>query len=248
EQSLRPDTILVSIMHVNNEIGVIQNIAAISEITSARGILLHVDATQSVGKISIDVQKLKIDLMSFSAHKIYGPKGVGVLYVRQQPRLHLVQQIHGGDQEYGMRSGTLPTHQIVGMGEAIHIASQDILNENQRILKLREHLWQGIKNLNNIQLNGSVTNRIAGNINISFGDIDGELLLAALKDLAISSAAACTKATVEPSHVLKAIGVSNKLILNTIRISIGRFTTNTEIDFAIQHINNVVTRLRKHTN
>ena len=243
EQSLQPDTILVSIMHVNNEIGVIQDIAAIGELTRSRGILLHVDATQSVGKISIDLQKLKIDLMSFSAHKLYGPKGIGSLYIRQQPKLHLVPQIHGGKQEHGLRAGTLATHQIVGMGEALQIAQQEMAGENKYLLVLRERLWQEIKNLGNIYLNGSLTNRIAGNLNVSVGDIDGELLVAALKDLALSTASTC--ALGQQSYVLKAIGVQDKLALNTLRISIGRFTTEAEIDFAIKHIKEVVLKLRE---
>jgi Cysteine sulfinate desulfinase/cysteine desulfurase and related enzymes len=243
EQAIRPDTTLISIMHVNNEIGVIQDIAAIGEITHARGILLHVDATQSVGKIPINLQKLKIDLMSFSAHKIYGPKGIGALYIRQQPKLHLVPQIHGGEHEHGIRSGTLATHQIVGMGEALNIAHQEMVSENQRLLALREHLWRELQNLGGIYLNGSSTNRVAGNLNISFDGIDGELLVAALKDLALSASAACSKE--QTSRVLKAIGVSNKLALNTIRISIGRFTTNAEIDFVIKHIKDIVLKLRK---
>lgn len=243
EQAVRSDTILVSIMHVNNEIGVIQNIAAIGELTHAHGILFHVDATQSVGKIPIDLQQLKIDLMSFSAHKIYGPKGIGALYIRQQPKLHLVPQIHGGEQEHGLRSGTLATHQIVGMGEALHIAKQEMASENQRLLALRDRLWQGIKNLGSVYLNGSLTNRIAGNLNISFANISGELLLAALKDLALSSTAACNQ--MQGSYVLKAIGVPDKLALNTLRISIGRFTTEAEIETAIKHINKVVAKLRE---
>lgn len=248
EQALRLDTILVSIMHVNNEIGVIQDIDSIGNLTSSRGILFHVDATQSIGKIPIDLQKLKIDLMSFSAHKIYGPKGIGALYIRQHPRLHLVPQIHGGEQESGIRSGTLATHQIVGIGEALYLAKQEMINENQRLLELRNSLWEGIKNLDDIHLNGSLTERIAGNLSVSFGDIDSELLIAALKDLAISSAAACTKTISEPSHVLRSIGVTNRLTHNTIRISIGRFTTKAQIDFAIKYINEVVTLLRKQKN
>jgi len=243
ENAIRPETILVSIMHVNNEIGVIQDIAAIGELARARGILFHVDATQSVGKIPIDLRQLKIDLMSFSAHKIYGPKGIGALYRRQQPRLHLVPQIHGGEQEHGLRSGTLATHQIVGMGEALQVANQEMASENQRLLVLRERLWQGIKSLSNIHLNGSLTNRIAGNLNISFDNINGELLLAALKDLALSSTATCNKAQV--SYVLKAIGVPDKLALNTLRISFGRFTTETEIERIIKHIKEVVLELRE---
>ncbi|CAL7964241.1 cysteine desulfurase IscS [Gammaproteobacteria bacterium] len=243
EQALQSDTILVSLMHVNNEIGVIQDIAAISELTRSRGILFHVDATQSVGKIPIDLQKLKIDLMSFSAHKIYGPKGIGALYIRQQPKLHLVPQIHGGKQEHGLRSGTLASHQIVGMGEALQIAQQEMTDENQRLLALRKHLWQEIKKLGNVQFNGSLTNRIAGNLSVSVGGIDGELLVAALKDLALSTASTCTLG--QPSYVLKAIGVQDELAQNTLRISIGRFTTGAEVDFAIKHIKAVVSKLRE---
>lgn len=243
EQAVRPDTILVSIMHVNNEIGVIQDIATIGELARARGILFHVDATQSMGKIPIDLEQLKIDLMSFSAHKIYGPKGVGALYIRQQPKLHLVPQIHGGEQEHGLRSGTLATHQIVGMGEALQIAGQEMLGENQRFLALRERLWQEVKNLGNVYLNGSLTNRIAGNLNISFDNISGELLLAALKDLALSSTATCNQMQI--SYVLKAIGVPDKLAMNTLRISFGRFTTETEIELVIKHIKEMVSKLRE---
>ncbi|EKE00647.1 MAG: hypothetical protein ACD_21C00298G0001 [uncultured bacterium] len=243
EQAIRPDTILVSIMHVNNEIGVIQDLTVIGELTRSKGVLFHTDATQGVGKIPIDLQNLKIDLLSFSAHKVYGPKGIGALYLRQQPKLHLVPQIHGGEHEQGLRSGTLPTHQIVGMGEALQIAQQEMVTENQRLLALREHLWQEISCLDNTHLNGSLTNRIAGNLNISFGDIDGELLSAALKDLALSTAAACNKT--QASHVLKALAVPNELIFNTIRISLGRFTTKDEVDFAAKQIKEVVTKLRK---
>lgn len=243
EQALQPDTILVSIMHVNNEIGIIQNISDISNLTRARGILFHVDATQSVGKIPIDLQQLKVDLMSFSAHKVYGPKGIGALYIRQQPRIHLAPQIHGGEQEGGIRSGTLATHQIIGMGKALEISAQEMIDENHRLLGLRMQLWQAIKSLGNVQINGSLTNRIAGNLNISFDDIDGELLLAALKDLALSAASTCNKG--QSSYVLKAIGVPNKLILNTLRISIGRFTTTTEIEFTAKHIKEVVNKLRR---
>ena len=245
EQALRQDTILVSIMHVNNETGVIQDIEKISELTRTKGILLHVDAVQSAGKLPIDLQKLKVDLMSFSAHKVYGPKGVGALYLRSQPRLHLIPQIHGGSQENNLRAGTLPTHQIVGMGEAFRLAALEMIEENQRLLLLREKLWEGIKTLGKIYINGSTTHRIAHNLNISFDDIDSELLLAALKDLAVSSVSACIKNT-EPSYVLKAMGVPEKLAANTIRISLGRFTTENEITAAIKHINEVVLTLREH--
>jgi cysteine desulfurase len=243
EKALRPDTILVSIMHVNNEIGVIQDVEAISNITHSRGILFHVDAAQSAGKIPIDLQKLKIDMMSFSAHKVYGPKGIGALYIRQKPRLHLTPQIHGGNQEQGLRAGTLPTHQIVGMAEAMHIAHQEMADENKRLLALHEYLWKEISSLENIHLNGSPTKRIAGNLNITFSNIDGELLSAALKDLALSAAAACNKT--QTSYVLKAIGVSDKAAFSTLRISFGRFTTEKDIDFIIKHIKEVVAKLRQ---
>lgn len=246
ENVLRKDTLLVSIMQVNNEIGVIQDIAAIGELTRARGIIFHVDAAQSVGKIPIDLEKLKVDLMSFAAHKIYGPKGIGALWMRQKPKLHLEVQLHGGEQEHGLRSGTLPTHQIVGMGEAYQIANEEIKMglENKRLLQLRQRLWEGIKNLGDIYINGSLEKRIAGNLNVSFGNIDGEVLLSALTDLAVSSTAACTTTVYEPSHVLKALGVKFDLAQSTIRFSVGRFTTEQEIDHAITHINDVVTKLR----
>ncbi len=242
-EALRPETILVSIMHVNNETGVIQDIEKISELTRAKGILLHVDAAQSAGKIPVDLRKLKVDLMTFSSHKVYGPKGIGALYIRSQPKLHLTPQTHGGSQENGLRAGTLPTHQIVGMGEAFNIATQEMTEESNRLLLLREKLWRGIRGLGNIQLNGSSTKRVANNLNISIIDIDGELILAALKDIAVSSASACLK-SLEPSYVLKAMGLSEKLAANTLRISLGRFTTEKEIDKAITHINEVVTALR----
>jgi len=238
EQAIRQDTILISIMHVNNEIGVIQDIAAIGEIAAKHGTLFHVDAAQSAGKISMDLKQLKIDLMSISAHKIYGPKGIGALYIRQQPKLHLVPQIHGGEQQNSVRSGTLPTHQIAGMGEALYIAKQEMLVENERLLKLRNKLWDGIKHLKSIWLNGSLNNRIANNLNISFTDIDGEILLAALKDLALSSGSTCING--QSSYVLKALGIDHKTILNTLRISIGRFTTEEEIDFTINNICNII--------
>lgn len=242
EQAIRKDTILISIMHVNNEIGVIQDIAKISEIAAKHGALFHVDAAQSAGKIPIDLKELKIDLLSISAHKIYGPKGIGALYVRQQPKLHLVPQMHGGEQQNGMRSGTLPVHQIVGMGEALYIAKQEILIDSERLLKLRNKLWDGIKNILGIQLNGSLNNRINNNLNISFTDIDGEILLAALANLALSSGSTCING--QSSYVLKALGVDHRTISNTLRISIGRFTTEEEIDFTINNICNIVDELQ----
>lgn len=242
EQALRPDTILVSIMQVNNEIGVIQDIKNIGELTRKRGILFHVDAAQSNGKIPIDLQNLKVDLMSFSAHKIYGPKGIGALYIR--PKLHLIPQIHGGEQENHLRAGTLATHQIVGMGEALHIAASEIKTEGKRLLMLRNKLWDGIKNLGDVYLNGSMENRIHNNLSVSFDNIDGELLLAALKDIAVSTTSACSSTITQPSHVLTAIGVPNQLIPSTIRFSIGRFTTELEINATVQHLNEVITKLR----
>lgn len=242
KQAIRPDTILISIMHVNNEIGTIQDIAKIGEIATKHGVLFHVDAAQSAGKIPIDLKQLKIDLMSVSAHKIYGPKGIGALYIRQQPKLHLVPQMHGGEQQNGMRSGTLPTHQIAGMGEALCVAKQEMLTENIRLLNLRNKLWNGIKNLNNIHLNGSLSDRIANNLNISFTDIDGEILLAALANLALSSGSTCING--QSSYVLKALGIDHITISNTLRISIGRFTTEKEIDFTINKICNIVDELQ----
>lgn len=245
EDSLRDDTILVSIMHVNNEIGVIQNIAAIGDITRSRGIIFHVDAAQSIGKVAIDLQNLKVDLMSFASHKVYGPKGIGALYVSHKPRIHLEPLIHGGEQEQHLRSGTLPTHQIVGMAEAFRIANEEIQQENERIVRMREHFWQEIKTLGDVYLNGSLEKRVAHNLNISFGGVEGETLLLALKDLAVSTGAACTSATMEPSYVLQAIGVKTDLAYSSIRFSFGRFTTAEEIEYAISHIKEIVTKLRK---
>jgi cysteine desulfurase len=241
-KAVQDDTILISIMHVNNEIGVMQDIAAISAIARSRGILFHVDATQSIGKIPIDLQELKIDLMSFSAHKIYGPKGIGALYIRQNPKLHLTTQIHGGEQEQNIRSGTLPTHQIVGMGEALKIANQEMSLENSRLIALRDYLWQEIKILKNIQLNGSLDNRIANNLNISFTDININSLSTKLKKIAVSNAATCNNG--QASHVLKAIGLSDKHSANTIRISIGRFTTNKEIELTAEYIKKIIAKYK----
>ena len=243
-QAIRPDTILVSIMHVNNEIGVIQDIAKIGAITAKAGILFHVDAAQSAGKIPLNLTQLPIDLMSISAHKVYGPKGVGALYIRQQPKLHLVPQMHGGDQQHGIRSGTIPTHQIVGMGEALAIAKQEMIAENLRMLQLRNQLWHGIKHLSKIRLNGSLHHRIANNLNISFADIDGEILLSALTDLALSSGSTCING--QSSYVLQALGIDHQTILNTLRISIGRFTTEAEIDFTIKKLCDTVNVLRQN--
>lgn len=246
EASLRPDTILVSIQHVNSEIGVIQDIKNIGEITRSRGILLHVDAAQSAGKIPIDIKNLKVDLMTFSAHKIYGPKGIGALYRRTEPKLHLTPQINGGEQEQHLRAGTLATHQIVGMGEAFNIAHQKMPTAEKYLLQLREQLLAGIKNLGDIYINGSLTKRIAGNLNLSFGKIHGELLLSALKDIAASTTSACIITKPESSYVLKALGITTELASNTIRLSFGRFTTADEINRTIEHINFVVPKLRNN--
>jgi cysteine desulfurase len=245
EAALRNDTILVSIMHVNNEIGVVQDIEAIGEMTRERKILLHVDAAQSAGKIPIDLERLKVDLMAFSAHKIYGPKGIGALYVRRKPRVRLEAQMHGGGHERGMRSGTLPTHQIVGMGEAFRIAREEMATENERILVLRQRLWDGIKDMEEVYLNGDEVRRVAGNLNVSFAFVEGESLIMALKDLAVSSGSACTSASLEPSYVLRALGREDELAHSSIRFSLGRFTTQEEVDYAVAKIREQVGRLRE---
>ena len=245
EDSLRDDTILVSIMHVNNEIGVIQDIATIGEICRSRKILFHVDAAQSPGKVQINLEELKVDLMSFSAHKVYGPKGVGALYVQRKPRVRLEAQMHGGGHERGMRSGTLATHQIVGMGEAFRIAGEEMEEENRRILSLRERLWDGLKDMEEVYVNGDLEHRIPGNINISFNFVEGESLLMALKDLAISSGSACTSASLEPSYVLRALGRNDELAHSSIRFSIGRYTTEEDIDYTIDHVRTAVEKLRE---
>jgi len=245
EAALRDDTILVSIMHVNNEIGVIQDIEAIGEMTRERKILFHVDAAQSAGKVPIDLEKLNVDLMSFSAHKIYGPKGIGALYVRRKPRVRLEAQMHGGGHERGMRSGTLPTHQIVGMGEAFRLASEEMAAENERVLGLRQRLWDGIKDMEEVYLNGDEHLRVAGNLNVSFAYVEGESLIMALKDLAVSSGSACTSASLEPSYVLRAIGREDELAHSSIRFTLGRFSTTEEVDYAIAKIRTEVGRLRE---
>jgi cysteine desulfurase len=245
ETALRDDTILVSIMHVNNEIGVIQDIEAIGELTRSRKILLHVDAAQSAGKVPIDLERLKVDLMSFSAHKIYGPKGIGALYVRRKPRVRLEAQMHGGGHERGMRSGTLATHQIVGMGEAFRIAREEMAAENERVLSLRNRLWEGIQDMEEVYLNGDEKQRVAGNLNVSFAYVEGESLIMALKDLAVSSGSACTSASLEPSYVLRALGREDELAHSSLRFTLGRFTTVEEVDYAIQKIHTEVGRLRE---
>lgn len=245
EAAIRDDTILVSIMHVNNEIGVIQDIEAIGEITRPRKIIFHVDGAQSAGKVPIDLQKAKVDLMSFSAHKIYGPKGIGALFVRRKPRIRLEAQMHGGGHERGMRSGTLATHQIVGMGEAFRIAKEEIATENERIRALRDRLLDGFKDMEEVYINGDMEHRIAGNLNISFNYVEGESLLMALKDLAISSGSACTSASLEPSYVLRALGRDDELAHSSLRFTIGRFTTEEEIDYTIELIRKNVDKLRE---
>jgi cysteine desulfurase len=243
--ALRDDTILVSIMHVNNEIGVIQDIKAIGELTREHGVLLHVDAAQSAGKVPIDLQDMKVDLMSFSAHKIYGPKGIGALYVRRKPRVRLEAQMHGGGHERGMRSGTLATHQIVGMGEAFKLAKQEMAADNERIRMLRDRLLKGIGDIEEVYINGDMEQRIPHNLNISFNFVEGESLMMALKDLAVSSGSACTSASLEPSYVLRALGRNDELAHSSIRFSIGRFTTEEEIDFAIEQIKKNIGKLRE---
>lgn len=242
--ALRDDTILVTLMHVNNETGVVQDIAAFGELCREREILFHVDATQSVGKLPIDLSQLPVDLMSFSAHKLYGPKGIGALYVRRKPRVQIAAQIHGGGHERGMRSGTLPVHQIVGMGEAYRIAAEERETEMARLQALRDRLWQGISVLPHVTLNGDPHQRAPNILNISFADVEGESLIMALKDLALSSGSACTSASLEPSYVLRALGVSEELAHSSLRFSLGRFTTEEEIDYAIALVQNSVTRLR----
>ncbi len=243
--ALREDTILVSLMHVNNEIGVITDIAAIGEITRANGVLFHVDAAQSAGKIDIDVAAMKVDLISISAHKMYGPKGIGVLYVRRKPRVRLEAQMHGGGHERGMRSGTLATHQIVGMGEAARIAKAEMQDEEKRVTALRERFWKGLDGMEEIYLNGSADQRYIGNMNVSFNYVEGESLLMSLKDLAVSSGSACTSASLEPSYVLRALGLNDEMAHSSIRFSIGRFTTEQDIDEAVAEIRTAVDKLRE---
>ncbi|MEW6132973.1 MAG: IscS subfamily cysteine desulfurase [Pseudomonadota bacterium] len=243
--AIRPDTILASVMHVNNEIGVIQDIGAIGELCRSRGVIFHVDAAQSAGKVPIDLARLKVDLMSFSAHKIYGPKGIGALYVRRKPRVRIEAQMHGGGHERGMRSGTLATHQIVGMGTAYKLAAEGMAAENERIRMLRDRLWAGIGQMEEVHLNGDLQRRVPHNLNVSFNFVEGESLMMALKDIAVSSGSACTSASLEPSYVLKALGHSDELAHSSIRFSIGRFTTEEEIDYAIQLIHKHVGKLRE---
>ena len=242
--SLRPDTVLASVMFVNNETGVIQDIAALGAICRDKGVLLHVDAAQAAGKVAIDLDRLPVDLMSLSAHKIYGPKGVGALYVRRKPRVRIEAQMHGGGHERGMRSGTLPTHQIVGMGEAFWLAREHMESDNARIAALRERLWAGISELECVELNGDPVRRACGYLNASFNYVEGESLLMGIKGVAVSSGSACTSASLEPSYVLRAMGRSDELAHSSVRFSIGRFTTAEEIDATIAQVTEVVNRLR----
>ncbi|PXF32243.1 cysteine desulfurase [Pokkaliibacter plantistimulans] len=244
-EALRDDTVLVSLMHANNEIGTITDIAAIGKLTRERGILLHVDAAQSVGKIPVDVEAMNVDLMSLTAHKIYGPKGIGALYVRRKPRVRIEAQMHGGGHERGMRSGTLPTHQIVGMGEAYRIAKLDMEKDAAHASALRNRLWNGVKDMEAVYLNGDADHRVAGNLNISFAYVEGESLLMSLKDLAVSSGSACTSASLEPSYVLRALGLNDELAHSSIRFGIGRFTTEEEVDYAVELIRKAVDKLRE---
>jgi len=245
EAALRDDTVLVSVMHVNNEIGTINDITAIGELTRSRGILFHVDAAQSTGKVEIDLEKMKVDLMSFSAHKTYGPKGVGALYVRRKPRVRLEAQMHGGGHERGMRSGTLATHQLVGMGEAFRIAKEEMAQENERLRGLRDRFLCKVEALEELYINGSMTARVPHNLNLSFNYVEGESLIMALKDLAVSSGSACTSASLEPSYVLRALGRNDELAHSSIRFSFGRFTTEEEIDYAASKVCEAVNKLRE---
>jgi cysteine desulfurase len=244
EAALRPDTILVSVMWVNNEIGVIQDIPAIAALCRARGILCHVDAAQASGKVEIDMQALPVDLLSLSAHKTYGPKGIGALYVCRKPRVRIEAQIHGGGHERGMRSGTLPTHQIVGMGEAYRLAKENMGRENERIRALRERLLAGLQDIPAVRVNGSLEKRVPHNLNISFEFVEGESLLMGIKGVAVSSGSACTSASLEPSYVLRALGLSDEVAHSSIRFSVGRFTTEAEIDAAVAQVRATVERLR----
>ena len=243
--ALRPDTILVSVMFVNNEIGVIQDIPAIGEICRSRGIVFHVDAAQATGKIPVDLSALKVDLMSFSAHKTYGPKGVGALFVRRKPRVRIEAQMHGGGHERGMRSGTLPTHQIVGMGEAFRLARLEMATDNERIRMLRDKLWQGLSTIEEAHLNGDLERRVPHNLNVSFNFVEGESLIMAIKDVAVSSGSACTSASLEPSYVLRALGRSDELAHSSIRFTVGRFTTGDEIDYTIDLLKRKIEKLRE---
>lgn len=243
--ALRPDTVLASVMMVNNEIGVIQPIAELGEICREKGVIFHVDAAQATGKMPIDLTTLKVDLMSFSAHKTYGPKGVGALYVRRKPRIRLEAQMHGGGHERGLRSGTLATHQIVGMGEAFRLARLDMATENERIRMLRDRLMEGLMDIEEIYVNGDLTQRVPHNLNLSFNYVEGESLIMAIKDIAVSSGSACTSASLEPSYVLRALGRSDELAHSSIRFTLGRFTTEQDVDFTIKLLHEKIGKLRE---
>ena len=244
EKAITDETILVSIMHVNNEIGVIQDLENIGKITRNKKVLFHVDAAQSPGKVDIDVNKFNVDLLSLSAHKVYGPKGIGALFIRRKPRVRLEAQMHGGGHERGFRSGTLPTHQIVGMGEAFRIAKEEMQDDNLRIKKLRDRFWNKLKDIEEIYLNGDLDKRIPGNLNVSFNYVEGESLIMAIKDIAVSSGSACTSASLEPSYVLRALGRDDELAHSSIRITIGKYTTEEEVDYAVELLEKSVSKLR----
>ncbi|MFK7794596.1 MAG: IscS subfamily cysteine desulfurase [Gammaproteobacteria bacterium] len=244
KEAIRDDTVLISIMHVNNEIGVVQDIKAIGALARKKKIIFHVDAAQSPGKVEIDVKDMNVDLMSFSAHKIYGPKGIGALYVCRKPRVRIEAQMHGGGHERGMRSGTLPTHQIVGMGEAFRIAKEEMASENERTRMLRDRLLNGLNDMEEVYINGDLDHRVPHNLNMSFNFVEGESLIMALKDIAISSGSACTSASLEPSYVLRALGRDDELAHSSLRFSIGRFTTEQDVDHAIKVIREAVSKLR----
>ena len=245
KKAIRPDTVLASVMIVNNEIGVIQDIEALGNICRNEKVIFHVDAAQATGKVEIDLEKLPVDLMSFSAHKTYGPKGIGALYVRRKPRIRIEAQMHGGGHERGMRSGTLATHQIVAMGEAFRIARLEMKSENERIRKLRDKLLAGLQSIEEVYVNGDLNHRIPHNLNISFNYVEGESLIMAVKDIAVSSGSACTSASLEPSYVLRALGRSDELAHSSIRFSIGRFTTEADVDFTIQLLKDKIQKLRE---
>ena len=245
EAALRPDTIVASVVYVNNEIGVVQDIATLGEICRSRGIIFHVDSAQATGKVAIDLSQLKVDLMSFSAHKTYGPKGIGALYVRRKPRVRIEAQMHGGGHERGMRSGTLATHQIVGMGEAFRLARLEMATDNERIRKLRDRLWQGLSTIEEVYLNGSLERRVPHSLNVSFNFVEGESLIMAIKDVAVSSGSACTSASLEPSYVLRALGRSDELAHSSIRFTVGRFTTEEEIDYTVELVKRKIAKLRE---
>lgn len=245
EEAIREDTTLVSIMHVNNEIGVINDIAAIGEVCRAKKVFFHVDAAQSAGKVDINLEEMKVDLMAFSGHKIYGPKGVGVLYVRRKPRVRLEAQMHGGGHERGMRSGTLATHQLVGMGEAFRIAKDEMAEEQVRLTALRKRLWEGLSDMEEVHINGSYDHRAPGFLNVSFNFVEGESLIMSLSDLAVSSGSACTSASLEPSYVLRALGLNDEMAHSSLRFSVGRFTSEEDIDYAIGQVRAAVEKLRE---